>query len=268
MKKLSDFIIYGCYPSFFSTLIANILVVEKGLPISCIMISTKKVVIEKNIISGIGGLLFIKKRFGTRFLKFQLLLMLIVPVIWKIHYLLYGKHFYSIKELCKIHQISYIESDNFNNELASIGNVDVFISMCMDQILSEKTIKSIARLCINVHPSDIPNFGGVEPIINSINMNNERIGISIHKMTKDIDNGEVIMRCYTDILKKSYYSIMIDFIRKGTSMLKDLYLHKWKYQSIEQLPLKNPYKSWPSYEEIRKFEEKTPYIQAKDLLTI
>lgn len=267
MKNQSNLIVYGCYPSFFSTLIANILVVEKGLPISCIMVSTRKVVIEKNIVAGFGGFLFLKKRFGAKFLKFQLILMLIVPFIWKIRYLLSGKRFYSIKELCKIHQICYVESNNFNNELGTIGNVKVFISMCMDQILSEKTIKSITELCINVHPSDIPNFGGVEPIINTINMNNERIGISIHKMTKDIDKGEVIMRCYMEILNKSYFTIMIDFIREGTNMLNKLFLNKWQYQPIKQLTLKHPYKSWPSYEEIRNFEEKVPYLRINDLLT-
>lgn len=56
--------------------------------------------------------------------------------------------------------------------------------------------KKIGTLCVNVHPSDIPNFGGVEPIIQLKLSSEEQMGITIHKMTEQLDNGEAIMRRY------------------------------------------------------------------------
>lgn len=51
-------IVYGCYPSFFSRLIANKLI-EHDIPVTHIMLSTKALKIEGNSINGLSGLKFV-----------------------------------------------------------------------------------------------------------------------------------------------------------------------------------------------------------------
>lgn len=157
-------IIYGCYPSFFSRLIANKLI-EANFPITHIMQSTRALKIEGHLIEGLSGIKFLFKRFGIRYTMFQILCETIIPIVYSCIYATKGKRFHSIKSLCDKKNIKLIKSDDFSIDIDNVEKPEVFVSMCLDQKLSSKFIRSIIKRCVNVHPSDLPNFGGVEPLI-------------------------------------------------------------------------------------------------------
>lgn len=261
-------IVYGCYPSFFSTLVANILVVEKKIPLSCIMVSSRSIKIDKVKITGIKGIRFLKERFSYKFLFFHLMISSVIPVIYLIQCFFSGRGFYSIKKICAKYDIQYVESDNFNKDVNVCDGIDVFLSMCLDQRLDKSFIDRSKKLCINIHPSDLPNFGGVEPLIMFLLSQENYMGISIHKMTPVFDEGVVVSRKYVERGDKSYFSLMVEFIRVGTDMFYEVYKKKWNCSDLKQIKQKYPYRSWPTKAEISEFEKKYSYLATRDLLEI
>lgn len=260
-------IIYGCYPSFFSRLIANKLI-EHNIPVTHIMLSTKELKIEGNSINGLSGLKFIVNRFGYKYALFQIFCSILLPVIYSLKYFLLGKRYYSFEKLCTKNNIKLIKSDSFNNDIHHIESPDIFISMCLDQKLSNKLFHQINKLCINVHPSDIPNFGGVEPIIQLLLSSEQKMGVTIHKMTEKLDDGEPIIRKYTPVKEKSYLLLMFEFIEAGTEMLSVLHRNNWIYKECKPIKLKYPYRSWPTLEELKDFSKSHSYVKYKDIFNL
>lgn len=259
------YICYGCYPSLFSKIIANLLVIKK-MPVNKIIVSRRNISIENHEISGGKGVLFLFKRFTIRYVLFQTVVELILSIGLKIYFKKKGLHLFSLKELCKHYHIQYIESNDFNRDVNTIGQIDVFVSMCLDQILREDFIKKTKKLCINIHPSEIPNFGGVEPIIQQVITNQKKMGISVHKITPNIDNGEVINRTYVEIKQYSYYKLMCLFIINGIKLIEELYHNNWTYKSKQQIALTYPYRSWPTKMELHDYEAKQNYIEWNELI--
>lgn len=260
-------IVYGCYPSFFSRVVANKLI-EHNIPVTHLMLSTKRLKIEGNSIDGLSGLKFIVNRFGYRYVLFQIFCDVLLPIIYSLKSFLLGKRFYSFKTLCTKNNIQLIKSESFNNDIYQIESPDIFISMCLDQKVSNRLFSQINKLCINVHPSDIPNFGGVEPIIQLLLSPEQKMGITIHKMTEKLDDGEPVIRQYTPIKDKSYLLLMLEFIEKGTEMLSILHRSNWIFKECKPLDLKYPYRSWPTLDELKEFSNSHSYVKFKDIFNI
>ena len=140
--------------------------------------------------------------------------------------------------------------------------------MCLDQKVSNRLFNQINKLCINVHPSDIPNFGGVEPIIQLLLSPEQKMGITIHKMTEKLDDGEPVIRQYTPIKDKSYLLLMLEFIEKGTEMLSILHRSNWIFKECKPLDLKYPYRSSPTLDELKEFSNSHSYVKFKDIFNI
>ena len=260
-------IVYGCYPSFFSRVVANKLI-EHNIPVTHLMLSTKRLKIEGNSIDGLSGLKFIVNRFGYRYVLFQIFCDVLLPIIYSLKSFLLGKRFYSFKTLCTKNNIQLIKSESFNNDIYQIESPDIFISVCLDQKVSNRLFNQINKLCINVHPSDIPNFGGVEPIIQLLLSPEQKMGITIHKMTEKLDDGEPVIRQYTPIKDKSYLLLMLEFIEKGTEMLSILHRSNWIFKECKPLDLKYPYRSWPTLDELKEFSNSHSYVKFKDIFNI
>ena len=252
---------------FFSRVVANKLI-EHNIPVTHLMLSTKRLKIEGNSIDGLSGLKFIVNRFGYRYVLFQIFCDVLLPIIYSLKSFLLGKRFYSFKTLCTKNNIQLIKSESFNNDIYQIESPDIFISMCLDQKVSNRLFNQINKLCINVHPSDIPNFGGVEPIIQLLLSPEQKMGITIHKMTEKLDDGEPVIRQYTPIKDKSYLLLMLEFIEKGTEMLSILHRSNWIFKECKPLDLKYPYRSWPTLDELKEFSNSHSYVKFKDIFNI
>lgn len=260
-------IIYGCYPSFFSRLIANKLV-EQNIPITHIMLSTRQLKIEGHSITGFYGLKFLIKRFGYRYTFFQILCGTLLPIVYSLRAYITSKKYYSFEKLCSKNKIQLIKSDSFNDDIPHIDSPDVFISMCLDQKLSNRFFKHIKRISVNIHPSDVPNFGGVEPIIQLLLSPEKSMGITIHKMTEQLDDGEPIERAYIPIKNKSYLRLMLEYIDAGVSMISQLHFKNWITEGCKPVEYKYPYRSWPTRKELASFSKKNSYIKFIDIFFI
>lgn len=75
-------------------------------------------------------------------------------------------------------------------EITSMHDCDVFISVLYDKIISEEYIAS--RPCYNFHPGVLPWYRGAGAYSWAIINGEFETGVTLHKIDKDIDHGDII----------------------------------------------------------------------------
>lgn len=87
---------------------------------------------------------------------------------------------------------------HFLERLKSFG-ADLFVVVAFGQILPQKLLDIPPLGCINVHASLLPKYRGAAPIQRSIMEGEKETGISIQKMVRKLDAGDVISEAKTPI---------------------------------------------------------------------
>lgn len=131
----------------------------------------------------------------------------------------------------------YIEKNNINVLLC---NLDEIIK---DEILGIKNL-----ICVNRHFGLLPKYRGLYPLYWALKNKEEYCGITIHKMTKVIDGGEIIEQRTIRISKKDTYLSLTKkcFEISGHLMIQAINKIKngernWKPQNeLEQTYFSNP----------------------------
>lgn len=101
-----------------------------------------------------------------------------------------------VVEYAKTSKIPVYQTDNINKEPQWLEefknhNVDVFIVLAFAQFLSQKVL-DIPRLgCFNIHTSLLPKYRGAAPIQYALLNGDQSTGVSIQKMVKKMDAGDI-----------------------------------------------------------------------------
>lgn len=102
-------------------------------------------------------------------------------------------------EYAKANKISYFQTSNINKEdnfLESLSkqNIDVIIVLAFAQFLGEKILNLPRMGCFNIHTSLLPKYRGAAPIQYALLNGDKSTGVSIQKMVKKMDAGDI---CYS-----------------------------------------------------------------------
>ena len=77
-------------------------------------------------------------------------------------------------------------------------NIDIVCLAGFMKILSDNFIKSFSKPILNIHPSLLPSFRGLNTYQRALNAGSLIHGATVHQITKDVDQGpilgQVIMR--------------------------------------------------------------------------
>lgn len=87
-----------------------------------------------------------------------------------------------------------ITSIDFNKSILRHKDIDFVLSCCYDRIFKPDVLASPKIMAINVHPSLLPKYRGIKPLENAIIQNEKEVGVTIHKLEKELDSGEVLFQ--------------------------------------------------------------------------
>ena len=96
----------------------------------------------------------------------------------------------------KNYNLAFHQSADINNDTCLLGLLesirpDLIIVFAFAQFLSKRFLKLPTRGCFNIHTSLLPKFRGASPIVHAILNGEEETGVSIQKMVKSMDAGDV-----------------------------------------------------------------------------
>ncbi len=104
----------------------------------------------------------------------------------------------------KNYGIKYKNKLNFENQslkLLKKYDVDLLCLAGFMKILSGKFIKKFSKPILNIHPSLLPKYKGLNTHERAIKKKDKFAGASIHKVTEKLDSGKVILQKKVRILK-------------------------------------------------------------------
>ena len=268
-------IIYGCHPSYVSLCVLNLLIIKYQIKIDSILISTKDIVIKKQKIVGIKRIHFFLKNYGLKFSFYQIIISSLLPMLSYLKGLFIRKNrILSFKQLSNRYNVPLIYSSNFNNvefvNSISKANPNIFLSMSLNQILKDNFIKIFDIVCLNMHPSKLPDFRGPYPIFQFLLSPEPIMGITLHKIIPEIDRGDIIMT--QNIFRKkndTHLSLLCTSIKLACKLFSQ-YIENTDVITIPQskYTIKYPYKSWPTKSEIKQFNSTQKYFSLKDIFLL
>jgi len=111
--------------------------------------------------------------------------------------------FFSVKSTFKKNKIVFfnitrdINNEKYLNKIRGL-NLDLIINS-NSLILGSEIIKMPKFGCLNRHTSLLPSYRGLWPVIHAISNNEKKTGVTIHKITTKLDEGEIYAQKEIDI---------------------------------------------------------------------
>ena len=81
-------------------------------------------------------------------------------------------------------------------------NIDMICLAGFMKIVSGNFIKKFANPILNIHPSLLPKYKGLNTHLRAIKNKDKFSGASVHKVTQRLDSGKIILQKKIKILKK------------------------------------------------------------------
>ena len=111
---------------------------------------------------------------------------------------------YASESKIKNYGIKLKKKSKFENnslKLLKKYNIDLLCLAGFMKILSSKFIKKFSKPILNIHPSLLPKYKGLNTHERAIKNKDKYAGASIHKVTEKLDSGKVILQKKVKILK-------------------------------------------------------------------
>lgn len=110
-----------------------------------------------------------------------------------------------VAEFAKTHNIKLFQVENINKEpevLAELEamNLDFILVFAFAQFLGSRVLTMPKLGCFNIHTSILPKYRGAAPIQYALLNGDKTTGVSIQKMVKQMDAGDIVHFDETDIL--------------------------------------------------------------------
>lgn len=128
---------------------------------------------------------------------------------------------------------------------------DLLVSAFFDQRLGEAVLAVPAHGSVNVHPSLLPEFKGVDPVLQAT-LRGARTGVSVHYMTPTLDSGAIIAQRPIDSSGTvSIFTATARLFREGAEMLVAVIDQVARGQAGTAQGDPGTYQSWPTRADIR-----------------
>ena len=108
------------------------------------------------------------------------------------------------KSEIKNYYVKYSNKRNFENRVLKLLNKNKIDLICLAgfmKILSKKFIKKFSKPIINIHPSLLPKYKGLNTHSKAIKNRDKYSGATVHIVNDKLDSGKIIIQEKVKILK-------------------------------------------------------------------
>ncbi|AJI54440.1 formyl transferase family protein [Francisella philomiragia] len=238
-----DKIVFFSHDSIFARLMLDYLLSQEDIEIVGVVLST---CIMRRGKSPIFDYWRLYRTCGLNYILYLLYANILYPIFRK-------NKFLSIKQQQKKHNFKVVKTLDVNSKKVTKQlqdlEADYFVSGHFNQIFSEKSLEIPKRNAINIHPSLLPNWKGVDPVVSAIANNSYNFGVTVHRLTIGIDQGDIYeqkkLLSKKRNLLETYMSLFQLGIETFTKVRNQTNLNR-------QDNTQGSYYSWPSSKDFRK----------------
>ncbi|MCB9855764.1 MAG: ChbG/HpnK family deacetylase [Phycisphaerales bacterium] len=168
----------------------------------------------------------------------------------------------SVRGVCRRYGIPYRVVSKVNtpefHDYARSFDPDVIVSSCTP-IFKRELLNLPNVACINRHSSLLPTFGGILPVFRAVQMGEKYTGASVHRMTPEIDGGEVLSRKWLPIFPGDtlarLYQLCFVLSFEATYDAAAFLRNEASSRSAPRAGLEKSYFSYPTREDWKAFAD-------------
>lgn len=249
-------VIFCTYSSIYSSKVLEPLLADDNIHITAIINSTRVIHSDYGFLRGaIKQIQASGWRYATYLFMVTDLFRLLQPLFkikkWPLK---------SIHGLARQHNIPLLDTSNINAEhsiqFIKKYKADYLLAAHFNQLVKAPVLNLPEMECINIHPSLLPSYKGVDPVFFAILDQNKQSGVSLHKMTEEFDCGEVLLQesiLIKPIRTVCFYNCLL-FEEGAKLALKWINNNASNHTKILDNSLGN-YDSWPMIKQVRRFKK-------------
>ncbi len=170
---------------------------------------------------------------------------------------------YSLADLCRRYgvQVMFAEDINaspFLSEL-KVQNLDLIISVAAPSIFKEELIALPSKGCINIHNGKLPNYRGMLPNFWQMYHGEKSIGITVHEINSNIDEGRIILQEDVEILSDETLDSLIRRTKKIAARIMIKAVDKFRTGELnyrENSAQEGSYFSFPTRNDVKEFKRR------------
>lgn len=227
------------HDSIYSRIVLEEILKSESVQLVGIVIST--CFIKRGINPVADFILFIKK-VGLKYALYQFYISFMLPQI-KFN----GKGFksFAINKKIPYYLTTDINSEVILKKLSKL-DPDFLLSFNFNQKMSIDLIKISKIASLNIHPSYLPDYRGVDPLLFAFRNHEKTMGVSIHLITEMLDEGDILLQEKFDITSKKIIPSYELLFKKGASMAANVIGDYSNYfaKRIKQPPGTGNYFGW------------------------
>jgi len=164
----------------------------------------------------------------------------------------------------KVVKTKSVNSKLIINELKK-ANLDIIISNNCPQRIKEEILKIPKLASINVHLGLLPKYRGLFPLFHAFIRNEKEVGVSIHYMNVNFDDGDILSQAKIPIeidddlfsLYEKAFNLVPDLINNALLVINK----KSKSNPLENKKSESSYYSYPVFKEIMIYRNKTKNLK-------
>lgn len=247
-------IIFCTYSSLYSSIVLEQLIANGTVEVVAIINSTRVLNPKYGFIRGA------LKQIQLSGLRYASYLFMVTDLFRWLQPLLRLKK--SVHGLAKQHDIPLLDTVDMNN-LESINFIkqsqpDYLLGAHLNQLVKPAVLDLPDLECINIHPSILPSYKGVDPVFYALLNKEKEIGVTLHKMSEDFDSGKTLAQktisadtnqsvCFYNCqLFEEGVKLAIEWMGDETSV--DTVANNTSSTTIS-------YDSWPSRVKVKQFKQ-------------
>jgi folate-dependent phosphoribosylglycinamide formyltransferase PurN len=161
----------------------------------------------------------------------------------------------SVGTLARKHKMRQLITRDLNSfegrQFLELCSPDLIITAHFDQKLDFDLCDGHNHAAVNLHPSFLPLHRGVEPVVQSLMSDSDETGISLHRLSEQIDKGRILRRKRIQkVADESAFALSCSLMEQGAQLLiscKDSLMDRASGTKQEE---GGSYESWPTPQDI------------------
>lgn len=253
-------VIFCTYSSIYSSKVLEQLVVDTDIELVAIVNSTR---VFRPSLNPLQGAITQLKTSGLRYSTY---LFLITDVFKWLQPLLKLRKWplKDVHALAKFNNIPIIDTRDINSiqstDLIKNNKPDFLLCAHFNQLLKEPVLSIEDIQFINIHPSLLPSYKGVDPVFFAMRDNAKELGVTLHNMDKGFDSGEILLqtKIKMDRTKSLLFNNCLLFeegIKLALQWMKNDQVTTPPQNVLKVNKSNDSYDSWPSSEDVDSFKK-------------
>ena len=187
-KAKTKRIIFCTYSSLYSSIVLEKLIADETVEVVAIINSTRVLNPKYGFIRGA------LKQIQLSGLRYASYLFIVTDLFRGLQSLPSLKK--SVHGLAKQYGISLLDTLDMNNpesiNFIKQSKPEYLLGAHLNQRVKPAVLDLPKLECINIHPSLLPSYKGVDPVFHALLNQETEIGVTLHKMSEDFDSGKIL----------------------------------------------------------------------------